>query len=390
MPAATQERIVAQTVAQAKTFLQAAGAHTSVETIFIGGGTPSCLPIGLARGLMRAFSDRAPNEWTVEANPETLDRAFIETCKEAGVTRLSVGIQTLQPAQLRLLRRRATVADCMRALELLERRWSGALNLDFIAGLPGQTTEDVRSDLSILLGARPGHLSLYQLTVEPGTPLADLVERGEISLNGPEKDEQLWFAGQDALISQGYEQYEVSNFCKAGKECRHNLRYWSIEPYIGAGPAAVSTIPAAWAQRLPEVCADMPEDAHVVRIANVKDIDEYLNPRAPFWGASVEYVSAKDFLFETLMMGLRLSRGISLPRWENRFGTPFATLFPGLWEDWLSKGWAMPATDRLRLSPEGMLLLDHLLSQVLDRLDSSQLDRLHLVWPSSEPLQSVL
>lgn len=387
MPADVQARLVERIIAQAEVFLEAAGRERAIETIFIGGGTPSCLPHRLTQKLFHAFSDRAAIEWTVEANPETLDQAFVETCVEAGVTRLSVGIQTLHEAQLRFLRRRATVEDCMHALELLDRHWTGALNLDFIAGIPGQTTEDVKGDLSILDGARPTHVSLYQLTLEPGTPLTRLVESKQITLNPTEMDEELWFAGQESLFSRGYEHYEVSNFCKPGKECRHNLRYWRIDPYVGAGPAAVSTIPAVWARRLPDLRVRIPEDATVVRIAHAKSIDTYLAADVPFWGASIECVSPRDFLFETLMMGLRLTRGIAIDDLESRFGASFATLFPGLWERWLEQGLALQVTDRLRLSSEGILLLDRLLGQVMDRLDDPRLDQLRVEWPSSESEQ---
>ncbi len=230
-----QAAVVDQTVAQARCLLDAAGSPR-VQTIFIGGGTPSALPRPLLARLLGAFSALRPAEWTVEANPETLDESFLGCCGDAGVTRLSVGIQTLQPRLLSLLRRSATPHDAVTAVELLRRKWGGELSLDFIAGIPGQTAAEVRARS----GAPgpfdwPGHVSLYQLTTEPGTPLAAMIERGEIKMNPTETDEELWFAGKDGLESLGYAHYEVSNFALPGRECRHNIRYWNIEPYIGRG-----------------------------------------------------------------------------------------------------------------------------------------------------------
>ncbi len=366
---------------QAGRFLEAAGPGSRVETLFMGGGTPSCLPRRELRALLAAFSVLGCEEWTVEANPETLDDSFLSACEEAGVTRLSVGIQSLRPRHLLALRRRATREDAVRAVSLLSRRWHGELNLDFITGIPGQSEAELREDIHILDDVQCGHVSLYQLTVEQGTPLERMVQSGEMLMNAQEQDEELWLAGREELLERGYGQYEVSNFCLPGRQCRHNLRYWRIDPYAGAGPGAVSTLPAAWAARAagrPDLAA---EPNAVVRFTNPKDLDSFLGGQERFWGIETEIVSARDFLLETLMMGLRLTRGIPQAILASRFGGTFDRFFPGLWNAWVEQGWAVPEKGVLRLSDRGILLLDYLLGQVVERLGESGVEGLSVSWP---------
>jgi oxygen-independent coproporphyrinogen-3 oxidase len=376
-----QETVVGETISQARFLLESAGADHPVRTVFFGGGTPSVLPRRLFERLLAAFSAAGCAEWTVEANPETLDGDFLSLCRDAGVTRISLGIQSLNPGHLQALQRRATRADALSAIRLLQSRWSGEVNLDFITGIPGQTLADVREELGVLEGPWPGHVSLYQLTLEPGTGLAALVNAGDIAMNRPEMDEELWFGGGDELEMRGYHRYEVSNFCLPGRECRHNLRYWRLDPYLGAGPGAVSTIPAAWMiPALRDAGRPIPR-TKVARLSTSKDIRGFLAGRDRLWGMEEEPVTTRDFLLETLMMGLRLSQGIPVEALRARFGMDFVDLFPGLWERWMREGFAEPSVDRLRLSRGGLDVLDHLLGDVVDALPAVDDDSLHLSWP---------
>jgi oxygen-independent coproporphyrinogen-3 oxidase len=377
----TMQRVVTETISHARCLVGSAGSDARLETLFIGGGTPSCLPPPERRRLLDAFTDLRPSEWTVESNPETLDEGFLDDCAAAGVTRLSVGIQSLSTAHLKTLRRRATREHALAAIRLLKARWRGQLNLDFITGIPGQAVAEVREDLAVLGELWPDHVSLYQLTVEPGTPLEVMVDEGSLRLNRGEQDEELWLAGRDELLRQGFQQYEVSNFCRPQKECGHNLRYWRIQPYAGAGPGSVSTLPAAWAAR----AAGRPELAQgetaVVRLTAPKDIPAFLRGQDGFWGSETELVSPSDFLLENVMMGLRLSRGIEESMLVSRFGHAFTELFPGVWEDWVSRGLAVPPNGTLMLTDAGLLLLDRLLGELFERREKSSPESLQLHWP---------
>ncbi len=358
-----QEAVVDQTIAQERFFLDALGSDGPPQTVFMGGGTPSTLARPLLRRMLTALRFPSCNEWTVEANPESIDQEFLDVCGEAGVTRISAGVQSMDDRHLHSLHRTGSRGDILRAIGLLRAGWDADLNLDFIAGIPGQMPHEVASDLCLLDDLAVSHVSLYSLTYEPETPLARLVQAGKVRPNSAERDEELWFAGVEELQRRGYSHYEVSNFCRPGKECLHNLRYWRLEPYLGVGPAAVSTLPAA---RIAAILGkpELAKDGGVLRMTNPRDIHAFLSGRDDLWGAQLETVSPSDFLLETLMMGLRLDEGISAAAFVRRFGRDFKEIFPGLWEAWVSRGAARPAGERLALSNSGRMMLDGLLSEL--------------------------
>jgi oxygen-independent coproporphyrinogen III oxidase len=362
---------------------RAAGSGPRIETLYIGGGTPSVLSPESFAALLVPFRGSAAAEWTVEANPESLNDGFLDACADAGVTRLSLGIQSMQGPALSLLGRPGALHDNERALSLLAARWAGEVSLDFIAGIPGQTAAALRADLTALALVHARHASLYSLTVEPGTGLAAAVQDGTITLNDPDLDEELWFAGRDELEHRGFENYEISNFCVPGHASRHNLRYWYLEPYLGAGPGAVSTLPGRLLGKiLPRL--GLPDAARapaVCRLTNPENIDEFLAGHGKLWGMRAEMISPREFLLETLMMGLRLAEGIPAGRLEQRFGRGFEELFPGLWSRWVERGLALPVDGRLRLSDQGRMVLDPLLSEIADRVLDPRLPSPEVSWP---------
>ena len=372
-----QKAVVEQTIEQARFFTDVLDCSLPFQTVFMGGGTPSALPRPLLRKLLNALGLSGCEEWTIEANPESVDEEFLEACREAGATRISVGVQSTVDRHLRTLRRSCSRRDIMRAVELLRGQWTADLNFDFIAGTPGQVPADVALDMRLLDVLPATHVSLYSLTYEPETPLAQLVQSGKVRPNPPQQDEEIWFRGVEELHRRGYIHYEISNFCRREKECRHNLRYWRLEPYLGVGPGAVSTLPAgpvAAALRRP----DLADRSPVIRISNPRDIRAFLAGRELLWGAELESVKPEDFLLETLMMGLRLQEGISAQAFTTRFGRRFDEIFPGLWESWVQRGAALPASDRLALTHRGRMVLDGLLSDITEAPDAKNL---RLSWP---------
>jgi len=372
-----QEEVVEQTIEQARFFLDALGNNAPPQTLFMGGGTPSSLPRPLLRRLLSSLGSPSCLEWTVEANPESIDEEFLGNCSEAGVTRISAGVQSTDDRRLRALNRTGSRQDILRAVELLRLYWGADLSLDFIAGIPDQEPQEVVADLSILDELSVSHVSLYSLTYEPDTPLARRVQRGEVRPNSAEKDEELWFTGVEELRTRGYIHYEVSNFCRPGKECRHNLRYWRLEPYLGAGPGAVSTLPAgpiAKALGKPELAGR----GGVLRMSNPRDLRRFLAGRGDMWGAQFEAVSPEDFLFETLMMGLRLAEGVPVSLFHRRFGAGLEEILPGLWEGWVGRGAARPIDARLALSDSGRMMLDGLLGEIPQQKVGRSLD---VSWP---------
>ncbi|MDR1443871.1 MAG: radical SAM family heme chaperone HemW, partial [Treponema sp.] len=209
-----------------------------VPTVYIGGGTPSVLGAGAMGRLLGALGELLPpdggREWTVEANPESLDGEFLRICRDAGVNRLSLGIQTFSPRIREKLHRRGGTERLSLAAEL----FPGAFSVDLLTGLPGQDRALLLGDIERALSFKPAHVSLYALSLEEGTPLWERAAE----LPSRDRADRLWISGRDALERSGYAQYEVSNFCLPGKESRHNLRYWGMQNWLALGPSGSGTL----------------------------------------------------------------------------------------------------------------------------------------------------
>ncbi len=368
-----QGRIVDETLQQIDRFLTVLGPAPRIETVYVGGGTPSLLDPQALDRLLGRIAPLAPSEWTVEANPESLGKPFLRSCAAAGVTRLSVGLQSMEDRHLRLLGRPGNREDNRRALALLDRWWQGELNLDLIAGIPGQTADGLEADVATAVSTGRGHVSLYSLTVEAGTALARMIAAGSIKANPREHDDELWLQGKAQLEAAGLRGYEISNFAVPGKECRHNLRYWRLEPYAGAGPGAVSTLPRETAEAV--LGGPLPGVAPVVRLSNARAL-------AP--GIEAEEVSGPSFLLETLMMGLRLADGIDAASFRRRFGAGLEVILPGLWSGWVARGLAEGPGQRIRLREPGRLVLDRLLAEAAERIRALPQESLRIDWPPAD------
>jgi oxygen-independent coproporphyrinogen-3 oxidase len=314
---------------------------SSFETLYIGGGTPSLLPApamdellaGLGR-LAGAEGGRGPAEWTVEANPDSLTPEALEIMSRRGVTRLSIGVQSLDPDELSLLGRRHGPEAALLAL----RRASEAdftVSADLIAGIPlpadsGRDFGDPRKRAAFareLLDAGARHLSAYDLSLEEGSPLAERASR----LRFPTEDED-WearLALEEVLRDAGLRRYEVSNYSAPGDECRHNLAYWRMDSYIGAGPGAVSTLARSSGSGL--------------RIEEARLIGDYRERAAE--AALETELGFRDSLFEFLMMGFRTVFGPDPETLRSRFGLELESLVGeslAAWEERLTQGEAWP------------------------------------------------
>ncbi|MBN2531478.1 MAG: coproporphyrinogen III oxidase family protein [Spirochaetales bacterium] len=347
--------------------------HTGkhIRTIYIGGGTPSCLDPDIFEKLLKGIVSLNPasaREWTVEANPESLGREFILLCRRYYVTRLSIGIQSTEDSLLKVLGRKTTFSDIERSAELLNQYWDGELNVDLITGIPGQSQKIMQRDIDFCLKAfHPGHISLYSLTIEEGTELGKQIREKRFILPSPETGESLWFEGYRILESNKLFNYEISNFSKRGKESLHNIRYWRLNPYIGIGPGAVSTLPG--------------EKEPVIRMTHPEDIELYIKSSDNFWGMTYETIDAKTFLFETCMMGFRLKKGIQKQEFMTRFGLSLPALVPVLWEKWEKNGWANQDQSTYRLSKKGRLMLNTLLAELSEAIKNRREKVMIIQWP---------
>lgn len=245
----------------------------------------------------------------MEVNPDDVTRSFILSAAASGITRLSCGIQAFEDSVLSGVKRRSSGKRVLEALDCISEHWKGDLSVDLIAALPGQTEEGLCKGLKRLSEYPVDHVSLYSLTIEPETPLGRQVESGTLSYDFENAD-RMWLTGRDVLESLGFRQYEVSNFCKPGKECLHNLVYWNLEGYLGCGAGATGTL----------------YGKNAVRFTGTTDIQEYtdfwLSESACIQGApgEREELNLEVQSFEFFMMGLRTLRGVSLDEYRRRFG----------------------------------------------------------------------
>lgn len=308
---------------------------TSWRTVYVGGGTPSLLTVAqtarLFSGLAGIAGGKLPAEVSVECNPSDVTPEKLAVLENSGVTRLSCGIQSFSGPVLKNVRRRSGTDDILRALACIRKNWHGLFSADMISALPGETEKSFISGLESLLDYTPGHISLYSLTIERGTPLGDEIASKSVQYDYDRAD-ALWILGRDYLCARGYRQYEVSNFCIHGEECRHNMAYWNQEDYIGCGAGATGTLYGR-------------NGALTIRETNTQDIAAYTG----FWlhengtaeaavPSEKEYIRPETAGFEFFMMGLRTASGICRETYEEKFGTPFPQKAEKLFRDWQKTG----------------------------------------------------
>lgn len=379
-------------------------AFPTVRSIYIGGGTPSVVPPELLSeffsGLKRAIHPAAAVwddgvEWTFEANPESVTPSLLDTLRSAGVNRISLGVQSLQDPLLGFLGRRARRDVILRALEMI---WGSsaaaptggagrraavnaagrrhfALNVDLITGIPGQTGKMIRDDLDVILRFAPDHVSLYSLTVEERTPLAQMLTSGRVCSLSEESQDALWILARDALVDAGFRWYEISNFARPGAESAHNLGYWRLLPYAGLGPGAQSTVPGYAAAGSPAVPA-------ALRVAN-PNLFLYSTPSDTRFKHGVEILSPRDLLFEHFITGLRTDDGIRIASLGDLFDFDMMHAWSSPIARWIdSRTLDVDALfgpeNRFALTPDARLLLDSFLLEVSDLLDrQGRLDVFH-------------
>ncbi len=281
-------------------------APQGVSSLFVGGGTPTALDLEdlecLLEVLKQGFVLEAGAEVTVEGNPGTLTEAKLKLLRNFGINRFSLGVQSFDDRCLKEIGRIHTSEQVKQSIRLLRTTGFDNLNFDLMFGLPGQSLEDWQETIEQALSFRPEHLSLYGLMIEEGTPLAKRLESYQISDDDLQAQMYAWAVAQ--LKGLGYSHYETSNFALPGLECRHNLKYWNGEDYLGLGPGAVSCMQG-------------------IRWKNIEDIREYalrlaIGQELVDEGEK-EFLSLKVRMAERVILGLRLARGVNLLAFKQDF-----------------------------------------------------------------------
>jgi len=348
--------------AEIERFLPAAGKEAEINgaqypdyrynTVFLGGGTPSILESNqiekLFESLRRALiiSDNA--EITIECNPSSLSRELLNAYKSIGITRVSLGVQSFNDMHLKRLGRAHSSSEAVAAFELARRGGFDNISIDLIYGLPDQTIAEWSEDIEQAVKLCPEHISAYNLIIEEETHFGKLHRQGGLNLPPDYIQESMYKKLNERLGKAGYGRYEISNFARSGYECRHNLKYWRLEPYIGLGPAAVSSDLAA-------------------RWKNKPDLDSYITSLEAGQRPTreTEKLTAEKLCEEYIMLSLRLSEGLSLNELLNRFGYDLRYAKVGILDTFESNGYLEINGDMIRLTEKALFISDEIIVRLI-------------------------
>jgi len=325
------------------------------ETLYIGGGTPSVLETELiiriietARSLYKLLPD---SEITIEVNPGTVKLEKLKEYKDAGVNRISIGVQSFQERNLNFLGRIHTVEDADLTIKWARDSGFENIGIDLIYGIPGQTQKSWLCDLAKAVSYKPEHLSCYMLTYESGTPMEKDLQKGLFKPLEEEMVGELFTATTEFLAAKGYAQYEISNFTREKNlRSRHNQKYWSFDPYIGFGPSAHSFIEPRRSWNKASVTA------------YIKDLEE---GRPPIDGQEV--LNREQMMTESIFLGLRKTDGIDVSEFNSIFDKNFFKIFGEQIDDFEEKGLIVTNQTSCALTLKGMLFLDSITSMLVGR-----------------------
>jgi oxygen-independent coproporphyrinogen-3 oxidase len=356
--AAFVDRLIGELTAASQHFGQ------PLQTIFVGGGTPTLLRVELWKRLLAAIHESVQlerdYEWTVEANPETLTSELVDVLIAGGVNRFSIGCQSFNSVHLKTLERWHDPRNVHRSVEILRVAGVSNFNLDLIFGIPGQSLDEWQADLDNALSLAPSHLSCYSLMYEPNTPLTQKLKAGQIQRIDEDVEAAMYEATVDRLGQAGFEHYEVSNWARVETvsnsdgasqmqnfRCRHNLLYWTNANWWPLGPGAAGHV-------------------NGLRWKNVPRLQEYLDLGPLPNIADVERLDADGRVGEELMLGLRLMNGLPISRIESllQIGTRGASRQEAIHRH-VDAGLLQIADDHLRLTRRGLLLADGILADLI-------------------------
>ncbi len=331
--------------------------HPKAGTIFLGGGTPSLLDELQATRILDALFEAFPleegAEITCECNPGTLTAPLTQTLRKAGVNRLSLGAQARQSRLLRLIGRTHHWENVIASAEIARKAGFDNINLDLMLGLPSQTVADVRETLEAALAISPTHLSCYSLTVEEGTPICRDITAGKLALPDEDIERDMYELARQTLAEHGFDHYEISNFARAGYACRHNVGCWTRVPYLGFGCAAHSFFAEC-------------------RAGNPSQLDAYLAGEEPrlvpinfLQEPQTEQISREEARFESMMLGLRMTRGVKDEDFTRMYGMSIREAFGEKLEKPINGGLLEWHKGALRLTRLGMDLQNNVLVDLM-------------------------
>ncbi len=327
-----------------------------VDSIFIGGGTPTALPKEELARLVRAIKKIFPlvkgAEFTVEANPATVTLASLKQLRRLGVNRISFGMQSADNRELKALSRAHTREQFIESYRLAREAKFDNINVDVMFGIPYQTYDSLLKTLRFLTRLAPEHISLYNLKIEPGTPFHNNLKAVKEVCADEEMEYAMYTAAIEYLSSCGYYQYEISNFARRGFECAHNMKYWNCEEYLGFGVSAHSYFNGNRFSFIPDIKKYIPA---------IEDMNSNIEITA-----ESEQLESRERMGEYIMLRFRLTDGLDPNVFFEKFGVSFEGLYGAKIKKYLKNGFMICDRGRYALTPAGMFVSNYILSDILE------------------------
>ena len=339
-------------VAEMKHYAKIYSNTNIIKTIFLGGGTPTTLTVyqleRILKECVKEFKVAPDAEITIEANPATIDIEQMKSIRQTGYNRISIGVQSFDKAELKLLDRAHGPEEVHSTVDCARKAGFDNLSLDLMFAIPNQSLSSWESNLDKALEKNPEHLSTYNLTIEQGTAFSKLQSNGKLIMPEDGHQLELYKKTIERLTKKGFHHYEISNFARQGKECKHNITYWENTNTLGLGAGASSYINGTRFKNI-----NLP--AHYIRqVKEEKTAVEHSETLEP-----------RQAMGETIMLGLRLLKGISIHQFERRFQVSFINLFKNIIHSLKEKELILIEDDRLRLSPKGLFLADSVILEFI-------------------------
>ena len=324
----------------------------SIRTVFVGGGTPTCLSVSefeCLADIIKMFDIGEDAEFTMEANPGTLDEEKISVIKKMGVNRVSLGLQSTIDEELEILGRIHTYDEFLESYHMLRHAGFDNINIDLMSDIPKQSFESYKKTLERVVSLKPEHISSYSLIIEPGTVFYRLYNEGKLDIADEDTDRQMYSYTKKFLEENGYHRYEISNYSREGRECKHNLVYWNLEDYIGIGLGASSCFEGA-------------------RFSNFSDMKKYMDAVYPCSSyESYEKLTEKAKMEEFMFVGLRKCIGVSKKEFEDCFGCSIDEIYGDVIDKFIKNNLLSENdnSDRIYLTDKGIDLSNYILSEFL-------------------------
>ena len=327
------------------------GEKIPVDTIFLGGGTPSVMdPADLTQVMetvLKVFDVLPEAEISMEMNPGTFREELLAFVKKY-MGRVSLGLQSADDSELSRLGRIHTYSEFERCYAALRDAGISNINVDLMSAIPGQTLVSWEKSLTRILSMEPEHISCYSLIIEEGTPFFELFEKGRLDLPGEDEEREMYYLTERLMNAHGYHRYEISNYARPGYECRHNVRYWRRSPYIGFGIGAASLLDET-------------------RWSNTRDLQRYLSGSGSLSDIreEIHHLSVREQMEEFMFLGLRMMEGVSCADFGEKFGCELDSVYGGVCEKLISEGLLVREGDRYKLTSRGIDVSNAVLAEFL-------------------------